>query len=75
MESVAPSPDDVHRADAILARLPFDLLYARLDLVRIGGHLSVMELELIEPMLYFNFAPQGVGRLVDATLARASKPR
>ncbi len=54
----------------MLARLPFDLLYARFDLVRIEGRLAVMELELIEPMLYFNLALEGVGRLVDATLAR-----
>lgn len=57
------------------ARLPYDLLYARLDLVRIDGHLSVMELELIEPILYFNMAPTAVGDLVDASLARAARPQ
>jgi glutathione synthase/RimK-type ligase-like ATP-grasp enzyme len=68
--AVEPSPQDVHQAHGILSRLPFDLLYARLDLVRFHGHLAVMELELIEPILYFNLAPQGIARLVDATLAR-----
>jgi hypothetical protein len=54
----------------MLGRLPFDLLYARLDLVRIDGRLAVMELELVEPMLYFDLAPEGVGRLAGATMAR-----
>ncbi len=61
-----PSPDDLAQAEAIVAALPFDLLYARLDLVRIGNRLAVMELELIEPMLYFDHAPAAAGRLARA---------
>ena len=74
IESAAPRQDDLRHAKAMLAKLPFDLLYARLDLARVDGRLAVMELELIEPMLYFNLAPDGVGRLVAATLARLSEP-
>ena len=58
----------------MLRRLPYDLLYARLDLVRINGRLAVMELELIEPILYFNLAPEGVGKLADAVMARLDAP-
>jgi len=68
-----PLAEDVVQAEAILASLPFELLYARLDLVRIGDRLCVMELELIEPILYFSRAPTGVGRLVDASLARGAQ--
>jgi glutathione synthase/RimK-type ligase-like ATP-grasp enzyme len=75
IESAEPRPDDLLQAEAMLARLPFDLLYARLDLVRTDGHLAVMELELVEPILYFNLAPRGVGRLVSAALARLERPR
>lgn len=64
---------DVARVEAMLARLPFDLLYARFDVVRIDGRLAVLELELIEPMLYLDLAPGSAGRLADATLARLSR--
>jgi glutathione synthase/RimK-type ligase-like ATP-grasp enzyme len=74
IESAAPRQHDLRHARAMLARLPFDLLYARLDLVRIDGHLAAMELELIEPMLYFDLAREGVGQLVDATIARLREP-
>jgi glutathione synthase/RimK-type ligase-like ATP-grasp enzyme len=70
VESAEPTPGDRSRAEAMLGRLPFDLLYARLDLVRVDGRLAVMELELVEPMLYFDLAPEGVGRLAGATMAR-----
>jgi hypothetical protein len=48
-------------------KLPFDLLYARLDLIRVDGHLSVMESELIEPIVSFNLVPKGVEHLGNAT--------
>lgn len=75
IESAAPRQEDLRHVQAMLARLPFDLLYARFDLVRVDGRLAVMELELVEPMLYFNLAPEGVGQLVDATLARLGESR
>lgn len=55
--------EDLADVDAMLARIPFDLLYARLDLVRVGGRLSVLELEAIEPMLYFDLVPGSADRL------------
>jgi glutathione synthase/RimK-type ligase-like ATP-grasp enzyme len=68
--SAEPTPEDRRQAEAMLGKLPFDLLYARLDLVRVDGRLAVMELELVEPMLYFDRAPASIGRLVGATMAR-----
>ncbi len=71
-----PHADDAAQVEAMLARLPFDLLYARFDVVRVDGRLAVLELELIEPMLYFDLAPGSAGRLADATIARlARRPR
>jgi len=67
VEIVQPQPRDLRQAETILGKLPFDLLYARLDLVRVGGMLSVMEVELIEPILSFNLVPEGVERFVNAT--------
>jgi glutathione synthase/RimK-type ligase-like ATP-grasp enzyme len=72
IERVEPRRDDLLQVEAMLERLPFDLLYVRLDLVRIEDHLAIMELELVEPILYFNLASQGVSRLVNAILSRAS---
>ena len=54
------------QAQAVLDRLTFDILYARLDLVRIGHHLAVIEVELIEPIFSFNLVPAGITRLVNA---------
>ena len=39
--------------------------YARVDLVPIEGELHLMELELIEPELFFELAPQAADRLAD----------
>lgn len=68
IELVDARPDDAAQARAMLSALPFELLYARIDLVRIGQELAVMELELIEPMLYFGLAPLGPDLMVDALL-------
>ncbi|WP_448004132.1 ATP-grasp domain-containing protein [Agromyces bauzanensis] len=65
---------DLTDVDDMLARIPFDLLYARLDLVRIDGRLAVLELEVIEPMLYFDRASGAVDRLARAALARIGAP-
>jgi glutathione synthase/RimK-type ligase-like ATP-grasp enzyme len=73
IERVEPRRDDLLQVEAMLERLPFELLYVRLDLVRIEDHLAVMELELVEPILYFNLAPQGVSRLVNAILSKAGR--
>lgn len=42
------------------------LLYARFDLVRSKDKFYIMEVELIEPSLYFNLDPQAANRFVDA---------
>ena len=72
--SETAAADDIRQAEAILSALPYELLYARLDLVRVDGRLAVMELELIEPILYFDHAPGQVDRLAAATIAWAAKP-
>ena len=72
IQSEIPRPDDIRQAEDILAALPYDLLYARLDLVRIDGRFAIMELELIEPILYFSLSARGPDRLVSATIARGA---
>lgn len=75
IERVEPRAEDLDAVRAVLAALPFDLLYARLDLVRIAGRLAVMELELVEPLLYLALAPEGAGRLARAAVERARAAR
>ena len=66
VQSVEPLSHDLLQAEAVIAKLPFDILYARLDFVRVGSHLSVIEIELIEPIFCFNLVPESVVRLVNA---------
>ena len=64
-------PDDVARAAArVMALWGARPLQARVDLVRLAdGSLALMELEAIEPSLYFRAHPESAARFADA-LAR-----
>lgn len=72
VERVDPEPADEAAVADMQRRLPFDLLYARFDVVRFAGRLAVLELELIEPMLSLDLAPGSAARLADATIARVA---
>lgn len=57
-------------AEQVMAAAPRPLLYARVDLVRDeAGRPHLMELELIEPSLFFSGAPAAAARLA-AAIAR-----
>ncbi|MFF2370322.1 RimK family alpha-L-glutamate ligase [Agromyces sp. NPDC058110] len=73
VERSVASPGDVAEVEAMLSRLPFDLHYARVDVVRLDGRLAVLELELVEPMLYLDRATGAAERLAEATIARSSR--
>lgn len=70
VEPAAPDAVEVDQVAAMRARLPHDLLYARFDVVPYAGGLAVLELELIEPMLYLDLAPGSADRLAEAAMAR-----
>lgn len=63
--------DDVQLAVAkkALSAMPCNALYARVDLVRQNSNWAIMELELIEPSLYFNLDEDSPVRFVEALLA------
>lgn len=75
-ESVAPAAvpiadDERALAMAVLAAAPGPLLYARVDLVRDhAGRPRLMELELIEPSLFFDRDPPSADRMAAAIAAR-----
>ncbi len=57
-------------AESTVAALPFDVLYARVDIIRDNhGQLALMEAEMIEPELFFRFKPEAADKLA-AGLAR-----
>lgn len=56
----------------VIQAVEFDLLYARVDLVRTADGLAVMELELIEPSLYFPYDSASPQRFADAVARRCS---
>ena len=47
----------VNEAKKILNSLPYKSLYSRIDFVKRENHFLLMEVELIEPSLYFNLNP------------------
>jgi glutathione synthase/RimK-type ligase-like ATP-grasp enzyme len=64
----------IQARDAAIAG-PRPWLYARVDGVRRGGDLLVVELELIEPFLFLSYAPGAARKLAEAIKARLSGPK
>ena len=58
------APSELRKVGATcLGAIPQTLLYSRIDLVRLAtGELAVMEVELIEPSLYFDQDPDAAER-------------
>lgn len=65
-------------AQQVLAALPDrglrGVLYARVDLVETASGFKLMELELIEPQLFFRLDPDGARRLARALAVRLRSP-
>jgi glutathione synthase/RimK-type ligase-like ATP-grasp enzyme len=59
-----PTSSELEVASAILARIPDQLLYARVDMIDYKNSLHLMELELIEPALYFRINKDAARKLV-----------
>jgi glutathione synthase/RimK-type ligase-like ATP-grasp enzyme len=59
-------------ARAIVARLPPETLYARVDGVEVDGRFELMELECLDPTLFFLPAPGAAERFARALAARVA---
>lgn len=73
LQAIHPEPALQALAGRTLDAIPDKTLYARLDYVRMQGTpdgFALMELELIEPSLYFNMDADSPQRFVDAFVAR-----
>ncbi|MGV9778452.1 ATP-grasp domain-containing protein [Streptosporangium sp. NPDC003464] len=65
----APGADQLALAEQVLAEFP-DVLYARVDLVRLpDGSPVLIELELTEPYLFLRYAPEAAANLARALSA------
>ncbi len=68
---ISPAEEALAHAAVAVAKQRGDLLYARIDMAPgPQGHPVVMELELIEPSLFFPQGPHGLQRYVAAVVAR-----
>lgn len=54
LQSINPNENLLAAASKALKAIPEKVLYARIDLVEFQGEYQLMEIELIEPSLYFN---------------------
>ena len=74
-----PDADELRAGEAVLAalhaRTGAPLLYARIDLIRdADGAPRLLELELVEPSLFFAQAPEAADRFVAALRERLTPP-
>ena len=65
---IEPNDDLLLQAELVLSKIPEKLLYARVDGIVIENKLHLMEIELIEPDLYFDLAEGARERFVEAFL-------
>lgn len=72
VETATPSPGLVRQAEAILRMAAPDAVYARVDAAVVDDALVLMELELIEPELFFDREPRAAGRLAGALEERTA---
>ena len=65
---IHPSQDLINQAQKIVNTFPDKLLYARVDGIIINNQLHLMEVECIEPDLYFNLSENSQTNFVNALL-------
>lgn len=71
LESIVPNPSMLTLAQKTLEALPSDSLYARIDMLNTNKGLAIIEVELIEPSLYFNMDDESPQRFAQAIVERA----
>ena len=69
----APTAVEIALAEQAIAAVQGEVLYARVDLVESSAGPLVMELELIEPELFFRQAPEAAEHLAQAVLKSVSQ--
>ena len=72
-ESAVPPGHLIADAERVIAAVPGDALYVRVDGVEHEGRLVLMELELIEPHLFLGWDSGAAGRLAEALRAALAR--
>ena len=75
LQPVIPDASMLRACKQALQAMPTDSLYARVDLIRYQHQWAIMELELIEPSLYFNLDEASQPRFVDAFITRYAESK
>jgi glutathione synthase/RimK-type ligase-like ATP-grasp enzyme len=70
VDAITPSTTALEFANTVMAQVPGTCLYARVDLVEAARGPLLMELELIEPELYFLAVSEVADRLADLIVER-----
>lgn len=71
-EPIAPSAALLAFGESVMAQVPEPCAYARVDVVDSARGPLLMELELIEPVLYFSIVPGSAERMARAIVDRLS---
>ena len=66
LSDAAPSPRLIDKAHEIVRAVKEPLLYGRVDMLEAGEELFLMELELIDPVLFFGRDPEAPHRFANA---------
>ncbi|MEO8515973.1 MAG: hypothetical protein ABI426_04475 [Flavobacterium sp.] len=69
---IEPSSELIEKAQKIVNQFNGDLLYARVDGIVIENELHLMEIECIEPDLYFNLSDGSLQRFVESIVELVS---
>jgi glutathione synthase/RimK-type ligase-like ATP-grasp enzyme len=72
VEAASPPPPLLSFAATVMTLVPDNCLYARVDVVDTARGPLLMELELIEPELYFLFVPDAAARMARLIVDRLS---
>jgi glutathione synthase/RimK-type ligase-like ATP-grasp enzyme len=70
VEAFTPPAAVLAFGNAVMAQVPASAVYARVDIVETALGPVLMELELIEPELYFSIVPGSAERMAQAIVAR-----
>ncbi len=73
--SITPSAEVIQQAQNIVNTFPNQLLYARVDGIIINNKIQLMEVECIEPDLYFNYCGGSVQQFVNSILKLIEEPK
>lgn len=72
LASIEPSASMLALSKQTLKALPENPLYARIDMLETSNGLAIIEVELIEPSLYFNMDAESPKRFAQAIVERKS---